>query len=40
LGRSGYDDVIALAQANLGSDPSGERAEAVMLMQLARDLSQ
>ncbi|MFT6073139.1 MAG: hypothetical protein ACJAZ1_000043 [Yoonia sp.] len=40
LGESGYDGVIALAQANLGPDVSGQRAEAVMLMQLARDLSQ
>ncbi|MFT7107404.1 MAG: Ca-activated chloride channel family protein [Yoonia sp.] len=40
LGASGYDDVIALAQANLGPDVSGQRAEAVALMQLAKDLSQ
>lgn len=36
----GYDDVIARAQANLGPDISGQRAEAVMLMRLAKKLSQ
>ncbi|WP_296429411.1 von Willebrand factor type A domain-containing protein [Yoonia sp.] len=40
VGDKGYDDVIARAQANLGPDISGQRAEAVMLMRLAKDLSQ
>ncbi|MDA9980255.1 von Willebrand factor type A domain-containing protein [Yoonia sp.] len=40
VGVNGYDDVIARAQANLGPDISGQRAEAVMLMRLAKDLSQ
>ncbi len=40
LGDNGYDEVIARAQASLGPDISGLRAEAVALMQLAKDLSQ
>jgi hypothetical protein len=39
LGEWGYDDVIGLASSNLGPDLSGQRAEAVMLMQQVRDLS-
>jgi Ca-activated chloride channel family protein len=35
-----YDEVIARAQANLGPDITGQRAEAIALMQLAKNLSQ
>lgn len=35
-----YDEVIARAQANLGPDISGQRAEAIALMRLAKNLSQ
>lgn len=38
LGSWGYDDAIALAQQNRGSDPFGLRAEAVQLMRLAESL--
>ena len=39
FGAAGYGPVIALAQANLGPDVSGQRAEAVRIMQQASDLS-
>ena len=35
----GWDDAIALANANRGEDPFGYRAEAVQLMRLAQSLS-
>jgi Ca-activated chloride channel family protein len=40
LGSWSWDDAIALAQENRGDDPFGYRSEAVMLMRLARSLSQ
>ncbi len=40
LGNWGWDDAVALAQENRGDDPFGYRSEAVMLMRLARSLSQ
>ncbi len=39
LGDWGYDDAIALANANRGEDPFGYRTEAVQLMRLAQSLS-
>lgn len=39
LGEWGYDDAIALANANRGEDPFGYRTEAVQLMRLAQSLS-
>ncbi|WP_298257881.1 VWA domain-containing protein [uncultured Litoreibacter sp.] len=39
LGDWGYDEAIALANANKGSDEFGHRAEAVQLMRLAQSLS-
>ena len=39
LGDWGWDDAIALANANRGEDPFGYRAEAVQLMRLAQSLS-
>ena len=39
LGGWGYDDAIALAYANRGTDPYGLRSEAVQLMRLAESLS-
>jgi Ca-activated chloride channel family protein len=38
-GASSWDDVLALARANVGRDPGGYRAEFVRLAELARDLS-
>ncbi|SEW30770.1 Ca-activated chloride channel family protein [Cognatiyoonia koreensis] len=38
LGEWGYDDAIALANANRGEDPFGYRTEAVQLMRLAENL--
>jgi len=40
LGDWGYDDAIALANANRGEDAFGYRTEAVQLMRLAQSLSQ
>ena len=40
LGDWGYDDAIALANANRGDDDFGYRTEAVQLMRLAQSLSQ
>ena len=40
LGDWSWDDAIALADANRGSDPFGYRAEAVQLMRLAHGLGQ
>lgn len=40
LGDWGYDDAIALATANRGTDNFGYRTEAVQLMRLAQSLSQ
>ncbi len=40
LGDWGWDEAIALANANRGEDPFGYRAEAVQLMRLAQSLSQ
>ncbi|MCK0096609.1 VWA domain-containing protein [Yoonia sp. F2084L] len=40
LGDWSYDDAIALANANRGSDDFGYRTEAVQLMRLAQSLSQ
>ena len=40
LGDWGYDDAIALANANRGVDEFGYRTEAVQLMRLAQSLSQ
>lgn len=39
LGAWGYDDAIALANANRGEDAFGYRTEAVQLMRLAQSLS-
>lgn len=39
LGDWGYDDAIALANANRGADPFGYRSQAVQLMRLAQSLS-
>ncbi len=39
LGDWGWDDAIALANANRGDDPFGYRTEAVQLMRLAQSLS-
>ena len=39
LGEWGYDDAIALANANRGEDAFGYRTEAVQLMRLAQSLS-
>ena len=39
LGDWGYDDAIALANANRGTDEFGYRTEAVQLMRLAQSLS-
>lgn len=39
LGDWGYDEAIALANANRGEDPFGYRTEAVQLMRLAQSLS-
>lgn len=39
LGEWGYDDAIALANANRGEDNFGYRTEAVQLMRLAQSLS-
>ncbi|MEJ6404492.1 vWA domain-containing protein [Yoonia sp. 2307UL14-13] len=39
LGDWGYDDAIALANANRAEDPFGYRTEAVQLMRLAQSLS-
>ena len=39
LGDWGYDDAIALANANRGEDAFGYRTEAVQLMRLAQSLS-
>ncbi|EBA13219.1 vWA domain-containing protein [Roseobacter sp. CCS2] len=39
LGNWGYDDAIALANANRGEDSFGYRTEAVQLMRLAQSLS-
>ena len=39
LGDWGYEDAIALANANRGEDPFGYRTEAVQLMRLAQSLS-
>ena len=39
LGDWGYDDAIALANANRGEDPFGYRTEAVQLIRLAQSLS-
>ncbi|MEL6960780.1 MAG: VWA domain-containing protein [Pseudomonadota bacterium] len=39
LGNWGYDDAIALANANRGDDPFGYRTEAVQLMRLAQSLA-
>ncbi|MEM9785911.1 MAG: VWA domain-containing protein [Pseudomonadota bacterium] len=39
LGDWGYDDAIALANANRGEDPFGYRTDAVQLMRLAQSLS-
>lgn len=39
LGDWGYDQAIALANANRGADPFGYRTEAVRLMRLAKSLS-
>ena len=39
LGDWGYDNAIALANANRGEDPFGYRTEAVQLMRLAQSLS-
>ncbi len=40
LGDWGYDDAIALANANRGEDAFGYRTQAVQLMRLAQSLSQ
>ncbi|WP_341366665.1 VWA domain-containing protein [Yoonia sp. BS5-3] len=40
LGDWGYEDAIALANANRGDDPFGYRTEAVQLMRLAQSLAQ
>ncbi len=40
LGDWGYDDAIALANANRGEDTFGYRTQAVQLMRLAQSLSQ
>jgi len=40
LGEWGWNDAIALANANRGEDPFGYRTEAVQLMRLAQSLSQ
>ena len=39
LGDWGWDEAIALAQANRGEDAYGYRTEAVQLMRLAQSLS-
>ncbi|GGL72428.1 vWA domain-containing protein [Wenxinia marina] len=39
LGDWGYDEAIALANANRGEDPFGYRTEAVQLMRLAQSLT-
>ena len=40
LGTWGYDEAVALANANKGEDPFGYRTEAVQLMRLSESLAQ